>query len=146
MRMLFTAIAMLCASPAMATGGFGCEADDDKATVTLEALATHGMGSPILRFRGLVELKNADVAADLRSTEFEGLAQYWSHDDELRLLAYKERNSTTEFGSVQLVVKTKFEDDGDLVGRYSVEITDVDQKTAENRSVMIEGDITCMLE
>ena len=148
MRIFLAAFAMFCAGPAFATGGFDCDADDAKASIWLNALTTRGMGFPVLRFDGTVELKDASVAADLRSVKFDGshLPQYWAEDGELRLFVYRERTGDAPYGHIQLIVRAKFDENDDLAGRYDLEVVDMTGVTdGEAKTVRIEGDISCVL-
>jgi len=109
---------------------------------------TRGMGSPVFNFRGTVEIKSKDVAADLRTVEFDGahLAQYWSEDDQLNLVIYREREGDKPHGYVQIVIRTKGDEEG-LNGRYDLTVFDgVDDATPEGKTYTASGKVECMVE
>ena len=144
-------LSLLAAEPASATGGFGCEVDDANVRFTLNAMTTRGMGFPIQRVDGDIEIRSSGLSDDLRVTRFEdwSLPQYWTEDNELRLFAYRERMDTGPFGSVKLIVRTRFEteDAAELTGRYDLEIVDMRMGGGgADMPIRLEGPVTCMLE
>lgn len=148
MRSILVALALCLASPAHATGGFGCEVDDANAKIDVYAMTTRGMGFPVQRIDGTVDLRGAALGDDLRVTRLDAwsLPQYWAEDDELRFFAYLERTGEPH-GYVKLIVRTRFDEADDLVGRYEIEALDMrSPSSAEDGTIRIEGDITCMLE
>lgn len=143
-----TAISLILAASAHASGGFGCDADDRHVSFLFESGITRGMGSPVFNFRGHVKIKAKDVAADLRTLEFDGahLAQYWSEDGQLNLVIYREREGDKPHGYVQIVIRTKGDEEG-LKGRYELTAFDgVDDATPEGKSYAASGKVECMIE
>ncbi|MBX3574647.1 MAG: hypothetical protein KF694_20045 [Mesorhizobium sp.] len=109
---------------------------------------TRGMGSPVFNFRGTVEIKSKDVAADLRKVEFDGahLAQYWSEDDQLNLVIYREREGDKPHGYVQIIIRTKGDEEG-LNGGYELTVFDgVDNATPEGKTYTAGGEVECIVE
>lgn len=138
----------LASSGAQASGGFGCEAEDGQVEFLFESGMTRGMGSPVFNFRGTATIRSADVAADLRATEFDGahLAQYWSLDDQLNLVVYREREGDGPHGYVQIVIRTEGGEEG-LTGRYELTAFDgVDEATPEGRTFTATGAVECIVE
>lgn len=133
---------------AQASGRFGCEADDEIVSFLFESGVTRGMGLPVFNFRGKVSIKAKEVAADLRTLEFDGahLAQYWSEDGQLNLVIYREREGDKPHGYVQIVIRTRGDEEG-LKGRYELTAFDgVDDATPEGRSYQANGTVECMVE
>jgi hypothetical protein len=135
-------------STAHASGGFGCDAEDKNVSFLFESGVTRGMGSPVFNFRGKAEIKSKEVAADLRTTEFDGahLAQYWSEDGQLNLVIYREREGDKPHGYVQFVIRTKGDEEGHS-GRYELTVFDgVDDATPEGKTYSASGKVECILE
>lgn len=133
---------------AQASGGFGCDAKDKNVEFLFESGVTRGMGSPVFNFRGSVEITSKDVAADLRHMEFDGahLAQYWSEDGQLNLVIYREREGDKPHGYVQIVIRTKGDEEG-LNGSYELTVFDgVDDATPEGKTYTAGGKVECMVE
>jgi len=148
-RELFLLLGILAiSSNAHASGGFGCDADDKNVSFLFESGVTRGMGSPVFNFRGAVEIKAKEVAADLRNVEFDGahLAQYWSEDGQLNLVIYREREGDKPHGYVQVVIRTKGDEEG-MKGRYELTVFDgVDDETPEGRTFSATGKVECIME
>lgn len=133
---------------AHASGGFGCDADDGNVSFLFESGVTRGMGSPVFNFRGKAEIKATEVAADLRTTEFDGahLAQYWSEDGQLNLVIYREREGDKPHGYVQFVIRTKGDEEG-YSGSYDLTVFDgVNDATPEGKTYTANGKVECILE
>jgi hypothetical protein len=133
---------------AHASGGFGCDADDGNVSFLFESGVTRGMGSPVFNFRGSVDIKSQEVAEDLRKVEFDGahLAQYWSEDGQLNLVIYREREGDKPHGYVQVVIRTKGDEEG-YAGSYDLTVFDgVDDATPEGKTYSATGKVECILE
>jgi hypothetical protein len=147
-RMLLAATAALIAvAPAHTTGGFGCSASDADVSFDLDALTTRGMGFPVLTFDGSGEIRNESIAPDLRQIAFETrhLAQYWAEDEELKLFVYREREGELPYGHIQLIVRTKWTDDGGATGRYDLQVLDMTgDTTGDGKALSIQGDVSCV--
>jgi hypothetical protein len=139
---------LLLAGGAHASGGFGCDADDKNVSFLFESGVTRGMGSPVFNFRGSVEIKSTEVAEDLRKVEFDGahLAQYWSEDGQLNLVIYREREGDKPHGYVQIVIRTKGDEEG-YAGGYDLTVFDgVNDATPEGKTYEADGKVECILE
>ncbi len=145
---IVTMATLFLASGAHASGGFGCDADDKQVSFLFESGVTRGMGSPVFNFRGNVEIKAKAVAADLRTLEFDGahLAQYWSEDGQLNLVIYREREGDKPHGYVQIVIRTKGDEEG-MSGSYELTAFDgVDEATPEGKTYSASGKVECIVE
>ena len=135
-------------SGALASGGFGCDADDANVAFLFESGVTRGMGSPVFNFRGEATVKSGEVAEDLRTTSFDGahLAQYWSEDGQLNLVIYRERDGDKPHGYVQIVIRTKGDEEGHS-GSYELTVFDgVSDATPEGKTYSASGKVECILE
>lgn len=146
------AIALMLSLPltsgALASGGFGCDADDANVAFLVESGVTRGMGSPVFNFRGEATIKSGEVAEDLRATTFDGahLAQYWSEDGQLNLVIYREREGDKPHGYVQIVIRTKGDEEG-YSGSYDLTVFDgVSDATPEGKTYSASGKVECILE
>ena len=136
---------LLACSPAYASGGLSCDAEDEKVKVSISGGVTRGMGSPLFSFTGDLEIKAAGVPEDLRHTLFERehVAQYWLDGDSLNLRLYWERAEDKPHGLVELLVMTTSEDDLTYEGGYDVTVFDVPGGSNE---VKLEGRVSCTVE
>lgn len=145
---IVTLAGLILAGSAHASGGFGCDADDKNVSFLFESGVTRGMGSPVFNFRGSVDIKSRDIAADLGKVEFDGahLAQYWSEDGQLNLVIYREREGDKPHGYVQIVIRTKGDEEG-YSGRYELTVFDgVNDATPEGKTYTANGEVECILE
>lgn len=145
------ALLLVSAAEAAASGRLGCEAADTGAKFGLAAGVTHGMGDPTFDFRGELEILDPNVAEDLRHSSFEDrhLAQYWLDGEDMRLLAFREREGEMQYGSVQLTVRTKAlgePDEGAFGGTYEIEVYDLGDGSGEGRTLTLTGEVTCFAE
>lgn len=150
MRRLMLVLGMsLLGGPALASGGFSCEAKDDAASFLLESGVTHGMGGPAFNFRGTIDITAKDVPDDLRKMSFaqENLAQYWLDGKELRLVVYREREAEKPHGYVELTILTSTTEEGSTEGTYALSVYDVGPEgSAEGRTVEAKGKVGCFVE
>ena len=142
------AVGLMAAGEAAASGGFSCEADDAQARIMIQSGVTHGMGSPVFNFRAEAEVKGGEVADDLRKTDFgdEHLAQYWLGDGELKLVLYRERDGDKAHGSVEIVVRTKLDEEGGAKGTYEVSTFDVPADGGDAKESRATGEVSCSVE
>ncbi len=163
MRAALFAISMLAAtlapmllgtSPAAASGGLSCSADEKGITVELEGGVTRGMGGPLFSFAGRAAIEDASVAEDLRATAFElaHVAQYWLDGAELKLRLYRERDGDRPHGYVELLVDTKAQgepDEGVYAGTFTIATFDGTGDgtgDGEPKQYEVEGQIECFAE
>lgn len=149
MRSIIAAAALLSAvSSAAASGGIWCDLEDKAVRISINSGVTHGMGGPLFNFDGKLEILDKTVPADLRKTEFRDahVPQYWLDGTDLRLLLYREREGDKPFGSVELTILTKADDEGSYAGRYTLDVSDSSDASSEGKSWKFEGDISCGAE
>ncbi|MGB3387439.1 MAG: hypothetical protein WBA88_05595 [Pseudaminobacter sp.] len=141
--------AILVAGPAAASGGFLCEAEDEKVSLGVNGGVTRGMGSAVFSLQGKLELHDDGLADDLRRTEFERahLAQYWLDGSELRLLLYREREGAGPHGYAELTLKAVASEGGSYSGDYVVDLFDMtDAANSEGKTARFEGRVSCSVE
>ena len=145
-----TCIAMLMlATPALASGGFSCEADDAAAKFTIEAGLSRGAGNGLFNFRGELELRGKDVAEDFRKSVFEpaNLMQHWIDGKDLRLELYRERSGDKPFAELTLLIEAVLVEEGSYAGPYSLRLMDMTGDTSgEGRTITLDGKTTCFVE
>lgn len=150
MRALWIAVTMaLATGQAAASGGLSCESGDGPAKIEIEAGITRGLGSPVFSLTGSVEVKDNDVAADLRKMQFDKahLAQYWLDGEDLRLLLYRERDAEGVFGSVELTVRAQpTDEEGTFAGTYELTISDMTGQASEAKTKAFKGELSCFVE
>ena len=148
MRATIAAIALsstVLSTPAHASGGLWCGNEGGPVKISIESGVTRGMGFPVFNFRASAEVDDQSIGADLRKITFDGgnLPQYWSEDDELKMVLYRERDGGT-FGSVQIIVRTKMADDAaEYQGTYSYVAQDAG---GQGSSLELSGEISCGME
>lgn len=148
MRAFLTAVLLpLAASPAMASGGLWCGADDGPARIQIQGGVTHGMGGPLFSFDGTLAARDESIPADLRKITFDRshVPQYWLDGKELRLLLYRERAADKAHGYVELTILTQAIDESSYEGRYELEVFDADA-TSEGKRWDYAGKIVCGVE
>jgi hypothetical protein len=147
--MVVVACKLAATVPAMASGGLGCNAEDQSVKLLIESGVTRGMGSPIFNFRARLEILGKNVAEDLRKIEFsqEHVAQYWLDAQSLKLLLYRERDAGKPHGLVELTIDTRADDEGSYVGPYRLTVFDTaGDTTGEGKTVNLEGKADCFAE
>jgi hypothetical protein len=144
-----TAMLLLSAGAAFASGGIWCSADDKAANFEVEAGVTRGMGGPTFNFRGNLEILGRPDGDSLRKTVFEdsNLTQYWLDDKELRLNIYHEHEVAQHINSVELTILTKTTDEGVYDGNYTLSIYDAAADTDQDgKPVEVTGKVSCGAE
>lgn len=138
---------LLASSPATASGGLWCDADDGPARIEIQGGVTHGMGGPLFNFAGTLAARDETLPADLRKTAFDRshVPQYWLDGKELRLLLYRERAADRPHGYVELTIITHAIDESSYEGRYELKLFDADSSN-EGRTWKFEGKISCGAE
>ena len=147
--MIIAAAALLAAvDVAAASGGLWCDVEDKSVRIEINSGVTRGMGGPLFNFAGKLEILDTSVTENLRKTEFDSahVPQYWLDGNELRLLLYREREGDKPFGSVELTILTKADDEGSYGGRYTLQVYDDVDGSPEGKSWSLEGEISCGAE
>jgi hypothetical protein len=141
--------AMIAATPASASGGLWCDADDASVRLKIESGATRGQGNPLFNFRGELEIKDAAVAADLRGSSFDesNLTQHWTDAHQLNLQLYRQRAEDKELGEINLVIETKSVEEATYEGTYTVDIFDMAGDASDaGKTLSLTGKVSCGAE
>ncbi|MGX5841662.1 hypothetical protein ACWGTI_13155 [Mesorhizobium sp. ArgA1] len=144
-----TAMLLLSAGTAFASGGVWCSVDGKAVKFEVGAGVTTGMGGPTFNFRGDLEIVGRPEGDSLRKTVFEdsNLTQYWLDDKELRLNIYHETEVKDAINSVELTILTKARDEGEYVGRYTLAIYDAAADTEKDgKPKTLTGKVSCGAE
>ncbi|TRC95068.1 hypothetical protein FJV76_17305 [Mesorhizobium sp. WSM4303] len=144
-----SAMLLLSAGAAFASGGIWCSADDKAAKFEVEAGVTRGMGGPTFNFRGDLEILGRPDGDSLRKTVFEdsNLTQYWLDDKELRLNIYHEHQLGDKFNSVELTILTMTSDEGVYDGQYTLAVYDSAADTEQDgKPKELTGKVSCGAE
>lgn len=146
---LLSTILVSTLSPAFASGGLWCEADDAKVKLSIDSGITRGMGNPLFNFRGALEIKDKAVAEDLRTSAFEigNLTQHWLDGKEMKLQLFRERGGDGPVGEIDLLIETRMVDEGSYEGTYSVRVSDMTGDTSgEGKVSEYNGKASCSAE
>lgn len=141
--------AVLVAGPAAASGGFSCNAEDEKLRLDVNGGVSRGMGSAVFSLQGELDIRDDALADDLRRTEFDRahLAQYWLDGSELRLVLYREREGEGPHGYAEITLKAVSSEGGSYAGDYVVDLFDMtDSNNSEDKTARFEGRVSCSAE
>lgn len=136
MRLLLAVAGLIAATPAFASGGAWCDAEDDNATLSVHAAVTRASGAPY-SLEGKVEVKGKQPF----TTEFvrDDLAQFWLDGTELRFLLYKEDEKAA---SVEIEIRSVANDESEFGGDYRIRFFDPEAKEGEERPE-VTGKVSC---
>jgi hypothetical protein len=146
------ALVFLCpfASTSFATGGFGCEIDDQNLKLSASAGLGRGMGSPMLNFTGSADIVVKEISKSLRKLDLtNALSHHWIAGNELRLHFYAETAGDTPFGSAEIILMTAGAgDDLDYAGSYRLDLftSEPPHGDGDGKSFTFEGKVTCVVE
>lgn len=92
MKSLLISLIVLASTPAFATGGFSCIADNDTLKFEIGATTSRGLGLGIVAAQGTLEYKATDGQPKITKFELskEDIKQYWNTGDNFNLLIYTE--------------------------------------------------------
>ncbi|WP_439573715.1 hypothetical protein [Phreatobacter sp.] len=141
-----TALALLSAMPAHASGGISCTADDRASKFTIGSPIGRSTGGAFFQFEGTLELRAANVAEDFRKVSFikEHLTQSWFDARDLKMHVHFEREGEPH-GTIDLTVEARGNADaGTWRGRYVLSIGET--VDGEFRSRRITGRVACSVE
>jgi len=135
------------ATPAAATGGFGCETADPSVTFSAEASMSRGMGGVFIDFTASLAIALDGVPDDMRHLTLDGaLTHSWIDGKALKLQFYTERQAEP-FASLDFVVETEAVEEGTYRGSYSLAVFAVPSDHDTDRDMwMAEGAVTCFVE
>jgi hypothetical protein len=144
---VFAGATMALATPALATGGFGCTAEDANLTFNADAAMSRGMGGMIINLTASVAIGMEGIPADFRSlTLDDALTHSWVDGDELKLQFYAERQAEP-FASLDLTVETKIVEEGAYRGTYALAVFAEPPESDPDRDMWLaEGVVTCFVE
>jgi hypothetical protein len=137
--------------PALASGGFGCEAADKNVKFEANAGMQRGGAAALLNFRAELESLRKDTPADFRklALDREAISQHWIDGRDFKLRLYTERNEGL-FGSVEFLIEAtalKNDDEGKYAGRYTLTIDNMESAQAsEAKTLKARGKIVCFVE
>jgi hypothetical protein len=143
------AIPLACATPAFATGGFSCSADDANLQFSAESALGRGMGSPILGLKAIATLKGAGLPSDLaKLTLDKNLVHSWMAGDALNLHFYLEREGDKPHAYVELVIITAVTpDEIETKGTYALTVFEAEPAgQSESKTMEAKGAVTCSIE
>ncbi len=141
-KLMMSALTILAASPAFATGGFNCDYDDSRLKFTLNGVTSRGFLNAVVdaeaSLKGQIGGKGeTDVHAIDKTFKKADVMQYWNAGNEFRIGLYVENqdpNAPHEWTTVMIQTKTK---DGEKFSG-KVEFT--------HDGVRESGKITCFVE
>jgi hypothetical protein len=142
LRIALSAAVALAPLPALATGGFGCEAADNNVKFEINA----GMQ------RAEIESLLKDTPADFRklSLDREAISQHWIDNRDFKLRLYTERSQGL-FGALDLVIEAvqrgKDKDEGTYKGSYRLTIENMEtEQSSEAKTLKARGKVICFVE
>ena len=139
-------LACLSATPALASGGVLCEADDRGAKFSIGSPVGRSTGGALYQFSGEIEVRGPTVAEDFRKITLarEHLTQSWFDARELKMHVHFEREAEPH-GTVDLTVEVRGPREAETWrGRYVLSIGET--VNGEFRSRRITGRATCSVE
>ena len=134
------------ASPALASGGVSCTADDRGAKFSIGSPVGRSTGGALYQFAGEIELRGPNVAEDFRKITLtrEHLTQSWFDARDLKMHVHFEREAEPH-GTVDLTVETRGNAEAETWrGRYTLSIGET--VNGEFRSRRITGRVSCSVE
>ncbi|HWK01957.1 MAG TPA: hypothetical protein VNR41_14770 [Xanthobacteraceae bacterium] len=149
---LCIAALMMSALPALATGGFGCEAADKNVKLEANAGMQRGGAGALLNFKAEIESLLKNTPEDFRklSLDREAISQHWIDGRDFKLRLYTERTQGL-FGALELVIeavqRSKDKDEGTYKGRYTLTIENMEtEQSSEAKTLKASGNIVCFVE
>lgn len=136
MRHALTALLFAAAAtPAAAMGGAWCDADDAKATVSVQAALTRAAGA-VVTFEGKLAVKGEKPLAAVFGRD--DLAQFWFDGTEMRFLLYREADDTS---AIEVEIRASAGEEENYAGEYRIRLHAV----ADGESVVTEqaGPVSC---
>lgn len=146
--MVLAAVLAAGALPALASGGFGCEATDKNVKFEANAGMQRGGAGAFLNFKAELESLLKDTPPDFRklSLDREAISQHWIDGKDFKLRLYTERNEGL-FGSVEFLIEAKLAEEGKYAGRYTLRIDNMtSEQSSEAKALKAGGKIVCFVE
>lgn len=140
------ALAFLSLSPAHATGGVSCTAEDRGAKFTIGSPVGRSTGGSFFQFEGELELRGANVAEDFKKVTLgkDHLTQSWFDARDLKMHVHFERAGEPH-GTIDLTVEARGNADAETWrGRYVISIGET--VNGEFRTRRVTGRVSCSVE
>lgn len=134
--------------PALASGGFGCEAADKNVKFEASAGMQRGGAGTFLNFKAELESFLKNTPPDFRKLEMksDAISQHWIDGKDFKLRLYTERTEGP-FGSVEFLIEAKLAEEGKYAGRYTLAIGNMESAQAsEAKTLKASGKIVCFVE
>jgi hypothetical protein len=145
-RWIYVAAALAAISPAHATGGFGCSAQDANLTFDSSAAVGQGLPTSFLNFQASADIAWKELPADFRKPDMtKALVQSWWLGPNLKMQFYTERQDKEPFASLEIVIETREDgDEGAYEGTYLMKLYENAQP--EPRTAEVSGKVHCDTE
>lgn len=138
------------AAAAQASGGVSCSVDDGQATIEAGAVLAHGVGAYLSNPQGSLVIKATSIPQDMRKWDLkDGLVHHWMAGGETKLHYYFERPGNGAFGSLELIIDTKDDPEGEgSKGTYLIKSYDMTPPADKDggKAEELKGPIECLLE
>jgi autotransporter translocation and assembly factor TamB len=137
---------LACASPALASGGVSCTAEDRGAKFSIGSPVGRSTGGALYQFAGEIEVRGPSVAEDFRKITLAAshLTQSWFDARDLKMHVHFEREAEPH-GTVDLTVEVRGRAEAPTWrGRYTLSIGET--VDGEFRTRRITGRVTCSVE
>jgi hypothetical protein len=138
-------------SPAQASIGFTCRAEDDAAKLVLSGAYGTGLGSGMANFGADIEIRHPDASAIIRRLQlaYEHVSERWFRYRDLKLMARWLSPSGGPNVEVLLIMETRRaeEEGSSYLGRYELIIYGARPNANSDRaSVELSGLISCSID
>jgi hypothetical protein len=136
------------ATPARATIGFACSADDKAAVIAVNGAYGTSLGSGMASFSGNIEIRLNDMPAEMKKLHLDHrhVSQHWFIGRDLNILTRWDRPEGEPFGEVLLIVETHRgnAEESPYRGRYRLQVHLAPVKPGgEMQIVKAAGRISC---
>jgi hypothetical protein len=141
-------VLLLSAHHAQATGSFACTINDANMTFEAASPMGRGMGSPILHLVAKLEVKDNSLPEDLAKLDLKkALVHSWVAGDDFNLHFYHERDAAKPHGFIELIIKTKLNDDAvETSGSYDLITLANIEDGGEAKTRNVTGAVVCAIE
>ena len=138
-------------SPAHASAGVSCRAEDASAKFGLSAAFTRGLGGGMVNFGAILQILLPAVPPDLREVQFDRseVSGVWFYHRDIKFQIHHERQPEGPTGSVDLVIETRESrnDESLYRGRYVLRVHYAETKDdIKEKSLELRGRVACSVE
>ena len=139
------------ASPAHASAGVSCSAEDAAVKFGMSAAFTRGLGGGMVNFGATLQILLPEVPPDLREVKFDRneVSGVWFYNRDIKFQIHHERKPESPAGSVDLVIETRESrnDESLYYGRYVLRIHYAKTKDdIKEKSLELRGRVACSVE